>query len=94
MHFDREFQIVLRGFGVVFGGLWLLAPQVPFQHLKKVDQRTAAANSTCIMRAVAEKRREGRAASAISSVVHVPQEPRSCDAYHVKPFAECLALSP
>src|ERR1019366_10074405 len=54
MHFDREFQIVLRRFRVVFGGLWLLAPQSPSQHPKKVDQRTAAANSACIMRAVAD----------------------------------------
>src|ERR1039457_216364 len=54
MHFDREFQIVLRRFRVVFGGLWFLAPHSPSQHPKKVDQRTAAANRTCIMRAVAD----------------------------------------
>src|ERR1019366_10553533 len=54
MHFDREFQIVLRRFRVVFGGLWLLAPQSPFKHPKKVDQRTAATNSARIMRAVAD----------------------------------------
>src|ERR1039458_4437127 len=54
MHFDSEFQIVLRRFRVVFGGLWLLAPQSPSQHPKKVDQRTAAANSACIMRTVAD----------------------------------------
>src|SRR5450759_5684186 len=54
MHFDREFDIVLHRFPVVFGGLWLLGPQSPFQHPKKVDQRTAATNSACIMRAVAD----------------------------------------
>jgi hypothetical protein len=54
MHFDCEFQIVLPRFRVVFGGLWLLVPQSPSQHPKKVDQRTAAANSACIMRAIAD----------------------------------------
>src|ERR1035437_10245858 len=54
MHFDSELQIVLRRFRVLFGGLWLLAPQSPSQYPKKVDQRTAAANSACFMRAVAD----------------------------------------
>src|ERR1035438_6757163 len=54
MHFDSKFQIVLRRFRVVFGGLWFLAPHSPSQHPKKVDQRTAAANGACIMRAVAD----------------------------------------
>src|SRR6266705_2730690 len=53
MHFDREFQIVLRRSRMVCGGMCALAPQRPSQHPKNVRQRGATANRAYIMRAVA-----------------------------------------